>query len=597
MVNTDEYKEMFNSECREHLQLLNEYVLKLEKDPADLEALKALFRSAHTIKGMAATMGYENMTNLTHTMETALDFYRKTENSVDRDAVQLTFECLDLLEKLADEVMDNNVGQTPVTESLKKLKAIIERNGPVPSKDQIEKMKRERAAKGKGAVATAVATPASASATVKKEEKRPASTPPAKGNEEEEKDEKDDGSPEGGPTSAYDLKKEAQEKALKSMPTIRVNVSNLESLLNLVGELVINKSRLIQIGRKYQLDDLNDALSQIHRLTTDLQDEVLKMRMVPTAYIFNRFPRMVRDLAKAEGKDVEFLMSGMDIELDRTVLDEISEPLVHLLRNSIDHGVETPEERTSIGKQPKGMLRLTAIREKSHVVIEVEDDGKGMDPKVLREKAVEKGIIDRKRASEMSDQEAIGLIFVAGFTTAKVVTDISGRGVGMDVVRTKIESLGGVIDIESTKGKGTITRLTLPLTMAIIQALLVEVGGETYAVPISTIVETQRLTRSDIKKVHGKEVMMLRDEIVPLIDLRFTLKLTPATEAEKDRRSVVIVEKGQRRLGLVADHLIGKQEVVVKPLGRLVQGIRGLGGATILGDGRVALILDVTSLV
>jgi two-component system chemotaxis sensor kinase CheA len=571
-----EYLEMFMSEASEHLQSLNENMLKLEANPGDSEALACVFRSSHTIKGMAATMSFNSMSRLTHEMETALDFYRKVKMALDHEVINTTFECLDKLEKLNDEVKSGKTGGIGIRNDLVKLRRIIDRNG---SWQDAQKRMDDAAKAGVAppkpeAVQSVEPTPAGTGPSPP-----PGAVPPAEGTGEKRED----------------TKSAAEDKALKSGASIRISIENLENLMNLVGELVINKSRLVQIGRTYNLHDLNEALGQIDRLTTELQDEVLKMRMVPTRYIFNRFPRMVRDLAMAESKEVEFIVVGWDIELDRTVLDEISEPLVHLLRNAIDHGIEKPEDREKTGKGKVGTIKLIATREKNFVTICVEDDGKGVDPEVIKRKAVEKGLMDAKKAQTLTQEECVALLFMPGFSTAQKVTAVSGRGVGMDIVKTKTESLGGRAEMFSEKGKGSRTVLTLPLTMAIIRALLIRVGQETYAVPISMVLETSRFKRSKLKTVHGKEVIVLRDEVVPLIKLNEIFNIEKALEEED--LTVVFVEKGDMKLGLVVDYLIGQQEIVIKPLGKVFQNVKGVAGATILGDGRVALILDVATLI
>jgi two-component system chemotaxis sensor kinase CheA len=475
---------------------------------------------------------------------------------------------------LNDEVKSGKTGGIGTRNEIIKLRTIIERNGPWQ-----DALKRKEAGvtQPTAPIKPAVAPPV---------EPKPMGTGPALTG----------GAPPEAPgEKREDVKSAAEDKALKSGASIRISIENLENLMNLVGELVINKSRLVQIGRTYELHDLNDALSQIDRLTTELQDEVLKMRMVPTRYIFNRFPRMVRDLAMAEGKEVEFIVTGWDIELDRTVLDEISEPLVHLLRNAIDHGIERTEDREKAGKGKVGTIKLTAVREKNYVTISVEDDGKGVDPEVIKRKAVEKGLMDAAKAQTLTQEECVALLFMPGFSTAQKITAVSGRGVGMDIVKTKTESLGGRAEMISEKGKGAKTVLTLPLTMAIIRALLVRIGLETYALPISLVLETGRYKRSKLKTVQGREVIILRDEVVPLIKLKEIFGIEKALEEED--LTVVFVEKGDKRLGLVVDYLIGQQEIVIKPLGKIFQNIKGVAGATILGDGRVALILDVATLV
>jgi two-component system chemotaxis sensor kinase CheA len=482
--------------------------------------------------------------------------------------INVTFECLDTLEKLNEEIQDGKVGGVGIRSQMIKLKGIIAENGPWQDAAKKEK--------------PGVAKPAKP--TEPKPEK-PTEAKPEKPVARRALSKKD----------LESLKEKAEEKALKGTTSIRISIQNLENLMNLVGELVINKSRLVQIGQDSEIAELTEALGHIDRLTTDLQDEVLKMRMVPTRYIFNRFPRMVRDLARAEGKEVEFIIIGWDIELDRTVLDEISEPLVHLLRNSIDHGLEKPDARKKAGKPRKGTIKLVAVREKNSVKVSVEDDGKGIDPDVIRNKAIEKGLVDSKKAETLTKQECIHLLFLPGFSTSKKVTSVSGRGVGMDVVKTKTESLGGMIEMDSEPGKGSKTVLTLPLTMAIIRALLIRLGTETYALPISLVLETGKISRSQTKTVHGKDVVILRDEVVPLVNLHDVFQVEKPLESEE--LTVVFVERGETKLGLIVDYLIGQQEIVIKPLGKVFQNIKGVAGATILGDGRVALILDVATLI
>ena len=572
-----EYLDMFMSEASEHLQSLNENTLKLEANPADFEALACVFRSSHTIKGMAATMSFNNMAKLTHELETALDFYRKVKAPVDHDMINVTFECLDKLEKLNDEVKDGAIGGVGIRDQMNKLRRIVDRNG-----NWQDALKRKEAG---GPLVPTVPAKAETTAPAVGQKPSEAALPPT-----------GPAPPEATPgEKKEDTKSAAEDKALRSGASIRIGIQNLENLMNLVGELVINKSRLVQIGRTYNLHELNDALGQIDRLTTELQDEVLKMRMVPTRYIFNRFPRMVRDLAMAEGKEVEFIVTGWDIELDRTVLDEISEPLVHMLRNAIDHGIEKPEVREAAHKPRVGTIKLTASREKNFVTIIVEDDGKGVDPEIIKRKAVEKGLMDQKKAQALTQEECVGLLFTPGFSTAQKVTAVSGRGVGMDIVKTKTESLGGRAEMTSEKGQGSKTVLTLPLTMAIIRALLIRIGKETYALPISLVLETGRFKRSKLKTVHGREVIVLRDEVVPLVKMWQVFGIEKVLEEED--LTVVFVERGDKKLGLVVDYLIGQQEIVIKPLGKVFQNVKGVAGATILGDGRVALILDIATLV
>ncbi|WP_423792963.1 chemotaxis protein CheW [Methanocaldococcus indicus] len=423
---------------------------------------------------------------------------------------------------------------------------------------------------------------------------------PGEGKKEEEKKEevkKEEKKEEKKPAAQQpkpQLKKEEKKPTTK---TIRINIEKLDKLMNLVGELVITRANFAQIANKYQLKELQNAVNRLSMLINELQEEVMAMRMVPVSYVFNRFPRMVRDLAKALGKEVEFVMEGTDIELDRTVLDELAEPLVHLIRNALDHGIEPPEEREKVGKPRKGLLRLAAKRERDYVLIIVEDDGRGIDPEKIKKKAIERGLITPEEAEKMSDHEIINLIFMPGFSTAEKVSDVSGRGVGMDVVKTKIESLGGSVVVYSEKGKGTRVVLKLPLTMAIITALLMKLANQVYAIPITSVLDVTTVKQDDVKNVEGIKTIIYRDEIIPVIWLKDFLGMhhLPTRTSDDNELTVVVIEKSDGKMGLVVDDVIGREDIVVKSLTGILKNIPGLAGATILGDGRVALILDLSN--
>lgn len=386
-----------------------------------------------------------------------------------------------------------------------------------------------------------------------------------------------------------------QKKAHKVKQTVRVDIDRLDSLMNLVGELVMHKGRLEQIGASSKIGELNETIEQIDRISTDLQSVVMKVRMVPVEQVFNRFPRMVRDLAKDLNKEVDFLMEGKETELDRTVIDEIGDPLVHLLRNAIDHAIESPQERLKAGKAQKGTVMLRARHEGNNVYIEVEDDGAGINVKRVLEKGVEKGLITAKEAEQMNIDDAIALLFSSGFSTAQNVTDVSGRGVGLDVVKTKIESLSGEIFVDSRPGKGTRFRIKLPLTLAIIQALMISVRDEIYAIPLGSVDETTMIKNHDIKMVQNQEVIVLRGNVLPLFRLSSLLEIPGEIERE-DEMYVVVVRKSERQIGLIVDTLIGQQEIVIKTLGKILAGIPGIAGAIVAGDGYVRLIIDIATL-
>ncbi len=388
----------------------------------------------------------------------------------------------------------------------------------------------------------------------------------------------------------------ADAKKLKGGQSVRVDIEKLDTLLNLMGELVINKVRLEQIGITHRLTELTETLEQMDRVTTDLQTVVMKVRMVPVGQVFNRFPRMVRDLAKELNKELNLTVEGEETELDRTVIDEIGDPIMHLLRNSLDHGLEHPDEREAKGKPRIGEVGLIARHEGNNVVIMVTDDGKGIDADVIRRKAVEKGMISQEEADSLDDADAVRLIFLPGFSTAEQITDVSGRGVGMDVVRSKIETLGGHVDVETKIDEGSVFKIKLPLTLAIIQALLVKVQEEMYAIPLGSIDSTINITQEDIKTVRNKEVIVLRGQIIPIIRLGDVLNVPRVNEKDNDDIFVVVVHIGERKAGIVVDNLIGQQEIVIKTLGKLLAGLKVISGATVLGDGRVAMILDVSAL-
>lgn len=380
---------------------------------------------------------------------------------------------------------------------------------------------------------------------------------------------------------------------IKMSKLIKVDVAHLDKLMNLVGELVINRGRLEQIAERLGDRELLESLSTTSRLMAELQDEIMQMRLTPVAEVFNKFPRMVRSLVRKEGKEVEFIMEGKEIEVDRTILDKLGDVLVHLLRNAIDHGIEPPEERERLGKPRAGKLELIAKRDRSHVVIIVRDDGKGIDPEKVKKKAIEKGLITPEQAAEMGDEEAINLIFLPGFSTAEKVTDVSGRGVGMDVVQDVIKALNGSISVKTEVGKGSTFTLKLPISMAIIQALLIKVKDETYAIPINNILETIEVKRRDLKTIGGKEVIVLRGEIIPLISLHelFNLEIPDVEDFP-----AIIVDFGAQKIALRVDELLHKKDIVIKSLGKGLSNLRGFAGATILGDGSVVLIIDINSL-
>ena len=405
------------------------------------------------------------------------------------------------------------------------------------------------------------------------------------------------------PAAKKEAKPAPKERKASVEQTIRVDVKRLDDLMNLIGELVLGKNRLLKIyddvEERYEgeqfLEELNQVVSSISLVTTDLQIAVMKTRMLPIGKVFNKFPRMVRDLARELHKEIELVISGEETELDKSIVEEIGDPLVHIIRNSCDHGIEPPEERVKKGKPPKGTVELKAYNEGNHIIIEIVDDGKGLDPEMLKQKALEKGLISEKEADQMSDKEAYMLIFKPGFSTAAKVTNVSGRGVGMDVVKSNIEKLNGIIEIDSEKDKGTTLKLKIPLTLAIIQSLLVSVQEEYYAVPLASVLETVRITPDEIQSVEGRSVLRLRDEVLPLVHLADLFDVERVFSMG-EHAYVVIIGLAESKLGLIVDSLVGQEEIVIKSLGEYLKGIEGIAGATIRGDGRVTLIVDVGAL-
>lgn len=672
-----QYMSVFIDESKEHLQLMNDSLLKLEQEPEDIKIIDEVFRSAHTLKGMSATMGFSRIAELTHHMENVLDNIRTGKASVDTALVDILFECLDTLNALVDEVIENGQETTEVTELMEKLEVMtkggqskpkvaeVKVASPVQNKEVVESSKlkmdfneyeKELVIAGyhknmktylievrldDGCLLKAARTymvfrnleeigeiiksnPSvqeleeekfdnsftvaflsnKNSAEVKKEvedisEVRNVTVEEYVINEEEKVKKAEE--PKKAETKQANTKAPAKGdkpvEAVKKTATVRVDTEKLDALMNLVAELVINKTRLAQIGSEYNLQELSETLSHVDRVTSDLQAVVTKARMVPIETVFSRFPRMVRDLAKDLGKDIDLVIQGKETELDRTVIDEIGDPLVHLIRNSVDHGVEKPEIRTQNGKNPTGTILLKAEHEGNSVVITIKDDGKGINEEVMVRKALEKGLITEEEAEKMSKEEKIKLIFASGFSTAEKITDVSGRGVGMDVVRTKIEALNGSIEVLSEVGEGSEIRIKLPLTLAIIEALMVKLEDEIFAIPLANIVETIDISKSEIKVVQSENVILLRGEIVPILNLSKLLDVKTNKPEIEDTNTVVIVKVGSKKIGLVVDVLIGQQEIVIKSLGKLFTGTKGITGATVLGNGEVALILDVLTLV
>ena len=680
-METNQYMEMFLDESREHLQSLNDGLLSLENDPEDLSVLNEIFRNAHTLKGMSATMGYTKTAELTHDMENLLDMLRKEQLKVSSEIIDVIFKCVDSLQEMVENIGNGESEDlVDVSDLVRKVNAIAKGDAAPAAEEAEEAAEGENAAapvlelndtdetvireaKNSGLIPFAVHVEIAESCLLKSARSYMVmnvldelgdvikSVPPAQDLEQEKfdhsfdvvivtdaepkaiedgvsaiseitevkvteitlsasKEETKEEAPKAAAPAAKkaepkkaDAKAEAKKPAGKNDKTahvagqsVRVDIEKLDTLMNLVGELVTNKVRLEQIGMTHRLTELTETLEQMDRVTSDLQSVVMKVRMVPVSQVFNRFPRMVRDLAKELNKDINLTIEGEDTELDRTVIDEIGDPLMHLLRNSLDHGVEHPDDREAKGKPRTGEVGLIARHEGNNVVIMVTDDGAGINADKIRNKSVEKGMISREEADALPDADAVRLIFLPGFSTAETITDVSGRGVGMDVVRSKIESLGGHVDVETKIDEGSVFKIKLPLTLAIIQAMLVKVQDEMYAIPLGSIDSTINITPDDIKTVQNKEVIVLRGQIIPIARLGEVLSVPKGADNDEEDIFVVVVHVGDHKIGIVVDNLIGQQEIVIKTLGKLLSGLKMLAGATVLGDGHVAMILDVSAL-
>ena len=631
MDDMKEIMEDFLIEAFELIEQIDHDLVELEANPEDLELLNRIFRVAHTVKGSSSFLNFDVLTELTHHMEDVLNKARKGELKITPDIMDVVLESVDMMKGLLESIRDNgsdaaagidikNIcasltqisegeapsaapeapAAAPAPEPVKEPEPAVpaEEAAPEVSDAELSKLsdseveaeierllkvrkaedQARRASKGIAPKSPEEIAPAASAASA------PASKPAP--SRERDADKK---VPAASSNSAV-----AQEQ------TIRVEVKRLDHLMNLIGELVLGKNRLLKIyddieeryeGEKF-LEELNQVVSSLSLVTTDIQLAVMKTRMLPIAKVFNKFPRMIRDLSRELGKQIDLEISGEETELDKSIVEEIGDPLVHIIRNSCDHGIEDPETRKAMGKPEKGLVQLKAYNEGNHIVVEIVDDGKGLDADMLKAKSIEKGIITEREADAMSEKEAFGLIFKPGFSTAAKVTNVSGRGVGMDVVKTNIEKLNGIIDIESEVGKGTVMKLKIPLTLAIIQSLLVGTQEEFYAIPLASVLETVRVPIDDIYTIDGKNVLRLRDEVLSLVRLSDVFGVNKVFDGG-DQTYVVIIGVAEAKLGIIVDTLVGQEEIVIKSMGDYLQNIPGIAGATIRGDGRVTLIIDV----
>ncbi|NLJ85124.1 MAG: chemotaxis protein CheA [Firmicutes bacterium] len=660
-----EYKDVFAAEAREYIQSLNENLLEFEQTPGDEGLIAEMFRAAHSLKGMAGTMGYTQVADLTHHMENLLDALRQGEVAATGDLINILFDAVDLLEIVLEEVISTDHVYTDTSQVKEALALVLESNSQDGGSGFAQKaaIKLEAPALGlneydRELIKEAVAmdyTPLAVTVVLRDNvlmksvraytvfqvlEKLGTvvkSVPSAQDLDDERFDDRftvllftrhssnrvedevlnipeivqvivgELGLEEGEgarPAISIESRETARPSPGDRRPRngsrgrvlekfVRVETERLDELNNLVGELVISRTQVTEMAKHLEESHAKAAIAQLDRVTTELQYAAMKLRMVPVKQVFDRFPRMVRDLAKTAGKEVQLKVVGEETELDRSLMNQIGDPLVHLIRNAVDHGLEEEHLRRQAGKPAAGLIRLEARHEGSHVVIEVADDGRGIDAEKIKNKAVEIGFISREQAAKMTPQEAQALIFEPGFSTTDEVTDVSGRGVGMDAVKAALENMNGSVDIRSELGRGTSVSLRLPLTLAIIKALLVKVGSETCAIPIQSVRENLRVTPKAIKTIHGERVITLRNEVLPILDLSSLLGFeAPSHDGDLP---VIVVEAGPNKAGFIVEELLGQQEVVIKSLSTMLGDIKGVAGATVLGDGTVALILDVSA--
>ena len=655
------YLDMFFDEAKEYVETLNNGILTLENNPGDKETIDAVFRAAHSLKGMAATMGFENLTELTHKMENMLDRVREGKLEVTTDFIDLLLQGLDNIQFLVGKIRESE-GEEPSNVNLegfinelaeytqngasdsaaksvsndgnpdevtinltneekqklknekkdkeriyhlkveldeqdfqsvrafmvlKKIEEIGKLFKSIPEKDAIENSEEAVAEVDIYALSWLPA------AEFKEELAEVSGAEVVTFKELESLDMEEDAKEDDNKS----LHAEHKVNSFQSSSTVRVDISKLDTLMNMVGELLINKTRLQSLD--IQKSKFNEIIPQLDRVTMELHHIVMQIRMVPVGVMFSRFPRMIRDLSNKMNKEIDFIMEGQETELDRSIIDELSDPLTHLLRNAIDHGIEKPEERKAKGKDEEGQIKLRAYQKGSEIIIEVKDDGAGIDADIIGRKAVEKGIVSEEELEQLERRDILDFVFHPGFSTASEVTDVSGRGVGMDIVKNIVKKLDGQISIESELGKGSTFTISLPLTLAITQALMITVDGDTFAIPLNAVSETLTISPENIKKVRGKDVIVLRENTIPLVSASeiFGNDNFGSFKKSDSDLSVVILKSGDRFIGLIVEELLNQQEIVIKSLGNYLQDTEYISGATIIGDGEVALIIDVRDIV
>ena len=557
--------ESFIVESNELIDKLGQDLLLLEKDGTDAELHNTIFRAVHTVKGTSSFLGFEQMTNLAHNYEDVLNKIRKKELVVSGDVMDIMFEAYDFMKVLLERIEKNDTTPVRLDDIIHKLTSVSGQN------TENEVSEKKESEDGKNIQPVIDAEP------------------------EEEKD----------PEAEKEESKQAGDKTIPSTGraidnTIRVDVGRLDGIMNLVGELVLGRNRLAQISDQMKQTyegssiekELSGTFSQLDFITTELQMAVMKARMVPMSKVFNKLPRLIRDLCRESGKKIELEIFGAENELDKSIVEELNDPLVHILRNAADHGIESPDDRIAAGKSETGRVTIQTRQEGNHMAITIADDGRGLDPEKLKAKATQRNLITEDQAREMNNSEVCNLIFAAGFSTAEKVTNVSGRGVGMDVVRTNVQKLKGIIEIRSEIGKGTTLTIKLPLTLAIIQGLLAQVQKEVFSIPLNSVIEVVRIEKSNIQTIRGKEVIKLRDTILPLAWLSSVFNI-PLNGTKRDWIYIVVIGLAEKRIGVVVDTLLGQKEVVIKSLGSYLGTVPGIAGSTILGDGRVIMILDI----
>lgn len=662
-LDINQYIDIFVEEAREHLQSLNDSLLELEKDIGNTSLINEIFRVAHTLKGMAATMGFENMTNLTHEMENVLDGVRGGEIFLDVKIIDIIFECFDMLEASVNRIgrsgqeEDNDYKPLikKLTNTLKGDQQLREESAQGPESVELNQyvLGVIKEAEKKDLISYEIHVELSPQCMLKSARAFIIfntleglgdiiySNPSVEDIEDEKFDlnftiifisrvgkeelaselnnigeihsieitpltnstnleiNKLVSHEETAELIIDDLDKVDREKLIgrdkRIGKTVRVDIDRLDNLMNLVSELIIIKTRMDDLSNEAGEKDMGETIEYLERITTSLHDSVMKVRMVPIERVFNRFPRMVRDLSRELNKQIKLEMVGEETEVDRTVIDEIGDPLIHIIRNSIGHGIEKPEERIEQGKAKEGRVILKSYPDGNNVVIEVADDGRGIDIDKIRESALSKGMVTEEELEVFSHEDIMNLLFVPGFSTSAEVSDVSGRGVGLDVVKSKIESINGTIEIVSEKNKGTKFVIRIPLTLAIIQALLVNLGDEIYAIPLSAITEITNIDGQRIRDVQGQEIILYRGKTISIIRLNELMGIS--VEKDIDEQVMIVVNKGDKQAGLLVDNLIGQQEIVIKSLGKYLSHIKYLSGATILGNGGISLILDVNSII